>query len=88
MSEIIQEILTKMESEPRHKKLWRWWKMKRWIWKSNRYHYKSWIKSKSYRQSYGDCDCFKGLREVDEEHCKTNPKCNLKKIHVGYIDSR
>lgn len=88
MSEIIKEILTKMENDPWHVKIRRWWRNKRWFWKANIRHYKSWVKSKSYRQSYGDCDCFKGLREIDKEHCKNNPKCNLKKVKVTYIDSK
>jgi len=75
-----------MDADPWHVKLKRKWRVKKWIWKANRRHYRSWIESKEYRQSYGDCDCVKGLREVDKDYCKDNPKCALKKSKVSYID--
>ena len=87
-SKIIQDIFDKMDKDPWYVKLRRWWINKRWFWRAHRRHYRKWITSKSYRQSYGDCDCFKGLREIDEEYCKNNPKCNMKKNNVFYIDSK
>ena len=76
-----------MDNDPWYVKLHRGIKVKIWICKSNIQHYKKWIKSKHHRRSYGDCDCFKGKRQINEEYCKNNPKCNLKKIKVSYIDS-
>jgi len=68
-------------------KIKRWWRIKLWFLKANWRHRKIWLMSKEYRKSYGDCDCFKGKRQINEEYCKNNPKCNLKKIKVSYIDS-
>jgi len=86
-SSIIDKLQAQMDAEPCYKKLKRTWKINKWILNANIQHYKNWIKSKKYRLSYGDCDCFKGLREIDEKYCEGNPKCSLKKCDVSFIDS-
>lgn len=84
--DVIKRLREKRKNQPWHKKLKRKLFIKKIIYKSQFRHYASWLKSKEYRKSYGDCDCFKGKREINEEHCKNDPKCNLKKIKLSYID--
>lgn len=86
-SNILEKLIEEMDNDPWHVKLKRNWNVRKWSWKANLRHYKAWVTSKSYRKSYGDCDCFKTGREIDEEYCKNNPKCNLRKSGVSYIDS-
>lgn len=85
-SDIIQKLLDDMDADPWYVKLKRWWRVKNWFWKANIRHYRSWVTSESYRKSYGDCECFKNGREIDEEYCKNNPKCNLRKSKISYIE--
>lgn len=85
-SDIIKKMLDKMDKDPWHVKMKRKWRIRKWIMRANWRHYRAWIESKEYRDSYGDCECFKGNREIDKEYCKNNPKCNLRKAKVSYID--
>jgi len=85
-SEVIQRILEKMANDPWHVRLKRHIRVMSWFWKKNWIHRINWICSKQYRESYGDCDCFTTGRKIDDEYCKSNKKCNLKKARVSYIE--
>lgn len=86
-SPTLERLLEKMENDPWHIKLKRWWRIRRWLWSCKLRHYFHWVTSKNYRLSYGDCDCFKGKRQINDDYCKDNPKCNLNKICVSYIEA-
>ena len=75
-----------MKNDPWHVKLRRWWRLNLWFARANWRHRISWVTSKKYRKSYGDCDCFTTGRKITKEHCDNNPKCNLRKAQVSYIE--